>query len=82
MGQKSFGKVRQAVVTEWTRRGESGFWDYCVFGHRRDKAAVQGSCRQGGLEKRHFKGNDDDKMGMRMREREESGMIGTWVGSA
>lgn len=51
-------------------------------GHGRDKAAVQGSCRQGGMDKRHFKGNNDDKMGMRMREREESGMTGTGVGSA
>lgn len=48
--------------------------------HGRAKAALQGSCRQGGLDKRHFKGNDDDKM--RMREREESGMTGTGVGSA
>lgn len=69
MGSKNFGKVCQATVTEWTHRVDKKeewipgmHWKLVWSGHGRDKAAVQGSCRQGGLDKRHFKGNNDNVM--------------------
>lgn len=41
-------------------------------GHGRDKAAVQASCPQVGMDKRHFKGNDDDSGS------EDEGKGGVW----
>lgn len=55
MLRKSFGKAQQAALAEWTGRGEV----LLQSGQGRGEAAVQGSCWQGGLDERHFKGNDD-----------------------